>query len=348
MQVYKPLFGLCLTAVIITIAPLFWHIRHRNFPAIFLIFWTLIQCSFQLACSIIWGGEDVETMWDGHIFCDIDVKLLIGTGVGILGSVAAMARHLAMIMCKSSLVYNTKAGRRKQLIYDILFAFGTPIWIMSFHYLSQTNRYDIMQYSGCLATVDNNYLSLFMLFIWTPIWGLVGCYYAGMTVYRYFLIRREFREVLQSSQSGLTVARFARLLIFCYLVIGVSFPLSIYVFYLNCVAGFHAYSFEAVHSMMDFQTVRRYPAESPLFDSWQGFVIAFLLFFFFGIGSDAIDMYRTWLVSLGFKRVFPKWKWLNQKPQSTGLTGLYGTGDESLETKFGTMQASILQKSRAE
>lgn len=164
------------------IPPIFWHIRNRNFAGIALTGWAFINIVFQLIDSIIWGGSDVFSSWNGYGYCDLRVNLSYGAGVGILGAVAAMARRLAMIMSKrKSSLYDTRADKRKQLIIDCLFSFGPAIVNCIGCYIVQVNRYDIYQYTGCIVALDVDWLSLILCLLWTPALGLVGAFYAGLS-----------------------------------------------------------------------------------------------------------------------------------------------------------------------
>jgi pheromone a factor receptor len=42
-----------------------------------------------------------------------------------------------------------------------------------------------------------------------------------------------------------------------------------------------------------------------LYDRWANLACGFLVFLFFGLGRDAKNMYREWLVKMGLARLFP-------------------------------------------
>lgn len=42
-----------------------------------------------------------------------------------------------------------------------------------------------------------------------------------------------------------------------------------------------------------------------LYDRWTNLGCGLLIFFFFGLGKDAVGMYREWLVKLGLGGCFP-------------------------------------------
>lgn len=42
------------------------------------------------------------------------------------------------------------------------------------------------------------------------------------------------------------------------------------------------------------------------FDRWIHIGVGFAIFVFFGIGKEALSMYRGWLLKLGFGAIFPR------------------------------------------
>lgn len=93
-------------------------------------------------------------------------------------------------------------------------------------------------------------------------------------------------------------------LVFAYL------PISIYFFVINVASQqWTAYSWDSIHNP-EFWNIPVYlPAQgADTFDRWVAIIDAAFIFLFFGMGNDAINMYRTSLVSIGFGRWFPSLK----------------------------------------
>ena len=117
--------------------------------------------------------------------------------------------------------------------------------------------------------------------------------------------RKDFSDVLSSSNSNLTKSRFLRLFILSMALIIVVLPTQCYVLYQNSVVGFLPYSWEAVHGP-HWNDIELFPAGGTvLFDRWIQIAVGFALFPFFGLGQDAQTMYRKWLLKIGFGKVFP-------------------------------------------
>jgi hypothetical protein len=76
------------------------------------------------------------------------------------------------------------------------------------------------------------------------------------------------------------------------------------------------------------------------FDHWIGIMMSLFIFLYFGLAVDAKEIYRPWLLNLGFGRLFPGLKvrsakgrsWLN-KLSLTRCVGLYF---ESIAAKTST------------
>jgi len=128
--------------------------------------------------AFMWGG-DISEAWEGKVFCDIEVKFIIAAMTGKMGSIAACARNLATIMRDDLPVVKTRAEKRRQLIIDLLFCFGVPVWMMSIHYVIQPDRYWLIEVMGCTPTVDNSWPSIVLVFIWPPISALMATYFCS-------------------------------------------------------------------------------------------------------------------------------------------------------------------------
>lgn len=56
------------------------------------------------------------------------------------------------------------------------------------------------------------------------------------------------------------------------------------------------------------------------FDLWIQIAVGFALFFFFGIGEEALNMYRDWLLRFGFGAIFPGLQPVRTRIPSTAST----------------------------
>lgn len=124
--------------------------------------------------------------------------------------------------------------------------------------------------------------------------------------------RRNFSEILVSSNSNLTKNRFLRLFLLSITLIFTFIPLQFYVLFVNSVQPpLLPYSWDLVHSPQ-WEDIMLIPTGGKVYyDRWIQIALGFGVFVFFGLGQDAQTMYRKWLLNAGFGRVFPT---LNRQP----------------------------------
>ena len=118
--------------------------------------------------------------------------------------------------------------------------------------------------------------------------------------------RRNFSEILVSSNSNLTKNRFLRLFLLSIVLIATFIPLQFYVLLVNWIElPLLPYSWNLVHGPQ-WQDITLVPTGgSVYFNCWIEIALGFGVFLFFGLGQDAQTLYRKWLLKIGFGRVFP-------------------------------------------
>lgn len=170
----------CGLSMILCLVPLNWHWRNGNIPAIALILWLVPYNLCTWVNSFIWPDDaSLLAGWEGGIYCDIQVKILMAGYTGIITSILAIARNLANILSDDNPIVRTKAVKRRENMKDLVICLGIPIYMMAVHYVVQPRRYYLYTISGCGATVDKSWPSIIIIFIWPPITALVASYYAG-------------------------------------------------------------------------------------------------------------------------------------------------------------------------
>ncbi|PUU83306.1 GPCR fungal pheromone mating factor, partial [Tuber borchii] len=289
-------------STVVAFIPLAWHIRNKNTAAICLIVWITLFNFLSFSNALIWGGSefDIYTAWDGKIFCDVEVKFFIASGAGIVSSIAAIARNLARVMSNKVTVIKTKQVRRRELVQDLLLCLGLPVWTMAIHYFVQPSRYLLLATTGCTPTISDSWPSIPLVLIWPPIISLVSAYYAGLVLVRVHRYRQQFADILRSSNSGLTTSRFIRLFVLSLVLLVINLPLTFYVFYRNMEQPWTPYDWDSIHGK-DWDYILRIPSHNIIqFDRWVSVGAGYILFFIFGMGNDALKMYRGWLDTIGF------------------------------------------------
>lgn len=117
--------------------------------------------------------------------------------------------------------------------------------------------------------------------------------------------RKEFSAILTSSSSNLTKSRFLRLFIMSLTLIIIFLPCQFYILYRNATFPHLPYSWTAIHGPMWWDVTLIPTFGVVAFDHWIQLAVGYAVFLFFGMGADAMRMYRNWLLKMGFGRIFP-------------------------------------------
>lgn len=112
-----------------------------------------------------------------------------------------------------------------------------------------------------------------------------------------------------------------RLFIMSLTLIVILSPVQFYVFYRNLAVSRIPYSWDTIHGAEWWQIIMVPTGGVVEFDRWIRIACGFLVFFFFGLGKDAMKMYRAWLLRLGFGRIFPSLKRQRETPMTVASTG---------------------------
>ena len=122
-------------------------------------------------------------------------------------------------------------------------------------------------------------------------------------MYRY---RQDFSRLLQASDT--TKNAFLRLCFLASILALGILPVSLYTLIYDIQGPLHPYSWSEVHGE-EFSKVIVVPSHGSIFfDRWARLIGAYVVFLFGGFGSDAIAIYKRWLVVLGFGVCFPRLK----------------------------------------
>jgi pheromone a factor receptor len=95
-------------------------------------------------------------------------------------------------------------------------------------------------------------------------------------------------------------------------------PISIYFFYVNVDIVWLSYDWDAIHYPYKMWLLPVFlPATGGRgFDRWIGSMMSLFIFLYFGLAVDAEEIYRLWLLNLGFGRLFPGLKVRSAKERS--------------------------------
>lgn len=300
MSYQSTILGLFSIAVLLLIPPMAWHTQSKNVPAMILIIWLLVMDISFIVSAAIWSGDDFMTRWDGKGWCDIVTKLQVGASVGISCAVSSIAYNLHAVLKADSVLLEATSCRK--ICRDLAMCLVPPVVVMGLSYFAQTYRFGIARYNGCINLMSPTWATTVFYTMWPFLASLVGAVYASMVLFIFFKKRKDVGDILHCTNSRLNLTRFARLLIFCSVVILIMLPLSIYGVVGDVKHYNGHYSFKETHLKALWNIIPKYDAGKTLATLWLYLAMSYLVFFIFGLGADALHMYANFLryIKLGF------------------------------------------------
>ncbi|MCJ1308184.1 a-factor receptor [Agyrium rufum] len=299
VAVIVPLFSFL--AVIFNLPVFYFHLKNRNLGAICLVFWILLSNLFNFLNAVIWPTDDLEDSWHGEVYCDIQVKLINGTTLGLVGAVASVMRGLAKALdTENTILVMSPAQRRRKILIDGLLCLGLPVYAMLIHIVVQPSRYYLFGIGGCTPSFDYSWVPIVLVYIWPVILCLLDAYYCGLVIYRIYRYRRDFSSIFSNSQSStLTTSRFMRLFSISLLFVLVVLPVEGYILYRNTSFPLEPYSWKAnqATAWSDIILVPSYGTVE--FDRWIRIALGVALFLCFGLGREMSKLYQRWAVKCG-------------------------------------------------
>ncbi|WVN88714.1 uncharacterized protein L203_103927 [Cryptococcus depauperatus CBS 7841] len=293
-------------ALVLVILPAPWHWRARNIATMSLVFWLTLANSFGFINVILWSGnvEDRNGVW-----CDISsrIPLLVSYAVPLC-SLSQMQKLESLASTRQTRVSIDVARRR--LWQEVVVCGVLPVALTALQYIVQGHRYDIIEGIGCSNPTFKSVPGMIIRFAIPMAASVASLIFAALAV-RWFLIRRlQFRNILQTAETRLSVSRYLRLIA---LAVTDSLTVLVVVAYALTNALLdgsspmrHYDSWAQVHA--NFSQISQFPEE--LFgSSWPAVVTSvfapviysILFFIFFGFGEEAVSEYlamgeRAWLL----------------------------------------------------
>lgn len=176
---------LAFIATVLDIPVLFWHLRSKNTAASSLVVWVMVYNVFNFINPIIWPNDHWSDQWKGYGLCDVEVKLQVGSFVGLTGSLVAIMRDLCHVMnTKRITLVPSQRRRTVNRIVTGTLCFGFPILILALHYIVQSSRYYLFTLSGCAIPIDNSWLAVVLIEMWPSILATAAASFAGMSCFR--------------------------------------------------------------------------------------------------------------------------------------------------------------------
>ena len=161
---------LSFSSVVLCIPPLIWHFSQRNIPAWSLILWITVINIYNAVNPLIWQNDNIDEWWNGNIYCDIQVRVLVGSVAALPACITMIMRKLARVMdTRNITIAPSRSSKRKEMVLEVLWCWGYPLILILAYYIVQPNRYYIYTSSGCGVSFDASWPSAALNWIWTPI-----------------------------------------------------------------------------------------------------------------------------------------------------------------------------------
>lgn len=276
-----------------------WHIKSRNLPAITMVVYLQIELINGFVSVIIWGVNDFGDVWKGYGWCDIMVRLQYGTSVGLATCATCILLKLFFIFLANDITVFWFDNKWAQPVTEIVLSIVLPLLIAIFSFFAQPSRYSIFKYTGCVASLGDNTISILVFYFWIIFFSFVDLILSGATLMIFYMKRKAAKDILVCTNSGLSIKRFARLLIFCVIVTILSIVLSSTLGVQMKKLNSTFYSKEETHNpFWGFIFVFDHD-KSQDYGRWIVIAISFANFFIFGFGSDAKEMYVNIIKAMG-------------------------------------------------
>lgn len=248
--------------------------------------------------AVVWGGPGYINAWDGKGWCDVMVRIQLASSVGITSSITCVSFNLLLIFLTNKATTFWFSNNWVKPSVEIFCSIIFPLTISGISYFSQTSRFFISRYSGCSAVLTSESISIVTFYLWVFLWSFIGLIVSVLTLLLFFKKRKAASDILVCTNSGLSVKRFVRLLLYCILVICSSIVFSCFIGANLVIEKGVFYNHDAIHGET-WGTIYKYPhfAKTDI-NKWVLISISFVSFFLFGVGEDAKKMYISILQRL--------------------------------------------------
>lgn len=300
MGLQQTLQAVNILGILCLIAPTAWYIQRRNWIALSLFFALFLGQLMMLINATIWGGDNFETAWDGWGYCQFTVRILTALDTIIMSCCIATIRSLCLILRDGG----GPVRSWKTVTVELLICWTVPVLFMALTVLLEVGPYALAKYQGCISLFGESWLTFVIYHLRRPLLGVIAFIYAAVCIYRVYRKRKDFKDILATSNTGLNTSRFARLLMHSIGVVLIVFPVNLVTFVVDVSQMLWLpYSWKDYRSTFLWDSeIYRIPSESLPWWLWIYFPISLLTFIFFGTGKDALMMYTGFIKKLTFQK----------------------------------------------
>lgn len=292
-----------LLSTFLLIPPLLYHCLNKNIPAISLIAWFIYKNVVCFINALIWSGDNFDEVTQAPGYCDLTVRLTSAADLGQLCATACLMFNLYMVISARSYKFLNAESRTKKVV-NIVMCWFNPVVIMGISVLAQGRRYAILRYRGCTPLYNFGVKSILMSSLWNAVWVFIAFVFAILTLIEYIRKRKDFKDLLKCSNTGLNARKFTRLIIFSLLIIFVLSPVVLFGFVLDLEnAGVPQEYLVNIGDPLWSKVVYIDAGTLVIVQRCLEIALSFCAFGLFGLGSEALKMYRRLFINLGLVEI---------------------------------------------
>ncbi|KAL1664284.1 fungal pheromone STE3G-protein-coupled receptor [Schizophyllum commune] len=294
-----PFFPICaFLGCIGCLIPLPWHLQSMNSGTCFFMFWTSLACLNYGVNAVVWHGNAIDS---APVWCDISIRIIMGTTVGLPASSLCILRRLYNIT-KVQAVSVSQSEKRRAVLVDCLICALFPIVFIALQYVVQGHRYNIYEDVGCQPAIYNTLLAYFLSAMWPVVLGTISAVYGALTLLQFYRRRLQFAQFLHAG-SSINASRYLRLMALACTEMLLAIPIGIFGLVLNATTSPIGPWRSWADTHLDYGRVILVPAivwrnqymvhVAVELSRWQAPFAAFVFVAFFGFAEEARKHYKT-------------------------------------------------------
>ncbi|KAG8950991.1 a-factor receptor [Tulasnella sp. 424] len=283
--------------IVLILLPAYWHFKSGNAGTILYIVWTFVGNLNYMVNAIAWAGNLHSPPW---FWCDLSTALIVALNVAIPTS-SLLITHRLYSIATIRQVNISRSDSRRAKYYEIALAPRSCANKLHAGVVVQGHRFDIIENIGCWPSIYVTPVTIPLVFLPPILINIVSMVYASLAIRAFLKQRKQFNDVLQSANSGLTIGRYFRLMALAATEIICSLPTSTYVMVTNLQTGFHPWiSWADTHfnfnrvEFMPFGWFKSFPRAWILINLSRYMlpVGSFLFFVYLGMSGESGTFYR--------------------------------------------------------
>ncbi|KAI1312040.1 GPCR fungal pheromone mating factor [Xylaria venustula] len=312
--------------------PLRFLLRNGEFAVVVLIIDVTIMNIFTILNSIIWHDDNWSTWWDGTGLCDIEVYLSGPLQTIYAASIFTVMYHLAQQVKVTGVGRDRRLKIRRNFIQAAII-FPVPVVQLLFTYFDLAQRYIIGTLVGCSAVYDSSWPKTLVFDAPPAVFAVLSVPYAILLWRRYHAITKQAQGIFKSnSQASIRASRTRlRLYNMSLSILVIYLPVMIYYFISNIrdtLTSYKKYDYNRMRwsaTPYPWDTILFVPSwmipSSVMNQPWIPIATTVAIVAFFGMTTEALQMYRRYAEYVGLGRCFRRFRPRSALPSPVDESG---------------------------